>query len=102
MSGESWPCLRGPLRRVLQESGVRPGGAIVIGDEIRDIAAARAVGIPFGAVAWDDTLAVSVPRLYGCERCHLQHVGVFPLSATRQVGEHSSWSETAFQQPLVF
>lgn len=33
---------RGPLRRVLKESGVRPGEAIVIGDEIRDIEGALA------------------------------------------------------------
>jgi phosphoglycolate phosphatase len=46
---------RGKLRRVLKKSGVRPGEAIFIGDEIRDIEAARAEGIPFGAVAWGYT-----------------------------------------------
>ncbi len=46
---------RGKLRRVLQQSGVRPGEAIFVGDEIRDIGAARAEGIPFGAVAWGYT-----------------------------------------------
>ena len=39
---------RGHLRRVLQESGVRPGEAIVIGVELRE-------GLPFGAVAWGYT-----------------------------------------------
>jgi phosphoglycolate phosphatase len=43
------------LRRVLQENGVRPGGAIVIGDERRHLEAVRAGDIPFGAVAWGDT-----------------------------------------------
>src|SRR4029453_12213156 len=43
---------RGKLRRVLKQSGVRPGESIFVGDEIRDIEAARAEGIPFGAVAW--------------------------------------------------
>jgi phosphoglycolate phosphatase len=46
---------RGHVRRVLQESGVRLGEAIVIGDELRDLEAARAEGIPFGAVAWGYT-----------------------------------------------
>jgi phosphoglycolate phosphatase len=46
---------RGYLRRVLQESGVRPGEAIVIGDERRDLEAARAERLPCGAVAWGDT-----------------------------------------------
>lgn len=40
------------FRRVLQRSGVRPGEALCIGDEIRDLEAARAVGIPSGAVSW--------------------------------------------------
>jgi phosphoglycolate phosphatase len=46
---------RGKLRRVLKQSGVRPSEAIFVGDEIRDIEAARAEGIPFGAVAWGYT-----------------------------------------------
>jgi phosphoglycolate phosphatase len=46
---------RGKLRSVLKKSGVRPGEAIFIGDEIRDIEAARAEGVPFGAVAWGYT-----------------------------------------------
>jgi phosphoglycolate phosphatase len=46
---------RGKLRKVLRQSGVRPSEAIFIGDEIRDIEAARAEGIPFGAVAWGYT-----------------------------------------------
>jgi phosphoglycolate phosphatase len=46
---------RGKLRSVLKKSGVRPAEAIFIGDEIRDIEAARAEGIPFGAVAWGYT-----------------------------------------------
>jgi phosphoglycolate phosphatase len=53
--GASLSGKRRPLRRVLRESGVRPGEAIVIGDERRDLEAARAEGIPFGAVAWGYT-----------------------------------------------
>jgi phosphoglycolate phosphatase len=40
------------FRRVLRRAGVRPEEALCVGDEIRDAEAARAVGIPFGAVAW--------------------------------------------------
>jgi phosphoglycolate phosphatase len=40
------------LRRVLRRSGVPHSQTISIGDEIRDLEAARRVGIAFGAVAW--------------------------------------------------
>ncbi|HEX8903523.1 MAG TPA: HAD hydrolase-like protein [Longimicrobiaceae bacterium] len=47
---------KGPkLRRVLRDSGVPAGAAIAIGDEVRDLHAARAEGIAFGAVAWGYT-----------------------------------------------
>lgn len=40
------------FRRVLRRLGVPPGEAIAIGDEGRDIEAARAAGIDTGAVTW--------------------------------------------------
>jgi phosphoglycolate phosphatase len=40
------------FRRVLRQAGVAPAAAIAIGDEIRDIEAARAAGIACGAVTW--------------------------------------------------
>ena len=43
------------LRKVLKKSGIAPGEAICIGDEIRDIQAAQKAKIPFGAVAWGFT-----------------------------------------------
>ena len=43
------------FRRVLRASGVRAAEAICIGDEIRDLEAARASGLAFGAVAWGFT-----------------------------------------------
>jgi phosphoglycolate phosphatase len=46
---------RAKLRKVLRESGVAPAEALCIGDELRDLQAARAEGIPFGAVAWGYT-----------------------------------------------
>jgi phosphoglycolate phosphatase len=47
---------KGPrLRKVLRASGVQPNEALCIGDELRDLQAARAEQIPFGAVAWGYT-----------------------------------------------
>ena len=47
---------KGPkLRAVLRGSGIPAPEAICIGDEIRDLEAAREQKIPFGAVAWGYT-----------------------------------------------
>lgn len=40
------------FRRVIRRAGVKPTQVIAIGDEVRDIDAARAVGIACGAVCW--------------------------------------------------
>ncbi|WP_262049195.1 HAD-IA family hydrolase [Bradyrhizobium sp. Bra78] len=40
------------FRRVIRRAGVDPAHVISIGDEVRDIEAARAVGIACGAVCW--------------------------------------------------
>ena len=40
------------FRRVIRRAGVEPCKVISIGDEVRDIEAARAVGIACGAVCW--------------------------------------------------
>ncbi len=40
------------FRRVLKRLGIAPAHAIAIGDEVRDIEAARAAGIACGAVTW--------------------------------------------------
>jgi phosphoglycolate phosphatase len=40
------------FRRVMRRAGVDPADVIAIGDEIRDIEAARAVGIASGVVFW--------------------------------------------------
>ncbi|HEU4379809.1 MAG TPA: HAD hydrolase-like protein [Hyphomicrobiaceae bacterium] len=42
----------GKFRRVLTRAGVDPAHAIAIGDEVRDIEAARAAGIACAAVTW--------------------------------------------------
>jgi phosphoglycolate phosphatase len=40
------------FRRVLTMSGIAAKDAICIGDEVRDIEAARKAGLAFGAVSW--------------------------------------------------
>jgi len=40
------------FRRVVRRAGLKPAEAIAIGDEVRDIEAARAAGLACGAVAW--------------------------------------------------
>jgi phosphoglycolate phosphatase len=46
---------RAKLRKILHRSGIDPNLAIFIGDEIRDIEAARHAGIASGVVAWGFT-----------------------------------------------
>ena len=46
---------RPKLRKVLRKSGLRPDRAIYIGDEIRDLQAAHAERLAFGAVTWGHT-----------------------------------------------
>jgi phosphoglycolate phosphatase len=48
------------FRRVLRKAGVAPEEALCIGDEIRDLEAARAVGVAFGAVSWGYTSAAAL------------------------------------------
>ena len=51
---------RAKIRRVLRQAGVRPGEALYIGDEIRDLDAARASGMAFGAVSWGYALPAAL------------------------------------------
>jgi phosphoglycolate phosphatase len=46
---------RAKLKKVLRRCGVNAKEALCVGDEVRDIEAAKAEGIPFGAVAWGFT-----------------------------------------------
>lgn len=63
---------RPKLRQALTASGCPPDEAIVIGDELRDLRAARGEGISFGAVTWGFT---SVPALVAAAPDHVfQHV----------------------------
>jgi phosphoglycolate phosphatase len=55
------------LRAVLRKSGLPPDQIIYIGDEVRDLDAARPLGISFGAVTWGytrpDRLAALSPTM---------------------------------------
>jgi phosphoglycolate phosphatase len=42
----------GALRQLLKKNNLRPEEAVYIGDELRDIQAARSIGLPVIAVAW--------------------------------------------------
>lgn len=48
------------FRKVLKALGVKPGETISIGDEIRDIDAAREVGLTTGVVSWGYTKAAAL------------------------------------------
>lgn len=54
----AWECgvplfgKRRRLRRLLRRAGVAPPQALCVGDETRDLEAARAEGVAFGAVEW--------------------------------------------------
>jgi phosphoglycolate phosphatase len=58
---------RPKIRRVLRDAKVKPDEALCIGDEIRDLEAARAMGIAFAAVTWGfaraDALAAQGPDM---------------------------------------
>lgn len=58
---------RSKLRRLLKTTGCRPGQALCIGDELRDMDAAHAENIDFGAVGWGytkaETLKARGPKL---------------------------------------
>jgi phosphoglycolate phosphatase len=45
------------FKKVLRMCSIRPGEALCVGDELRDLEAAREAGIPFGAVTWGYTTA---------------------------------------------
>ncbi|MEA2104135.1 MAG: HAD hydrolase-like protein [Candidatus Cloacimonadota bacterium] len=40
------------LKKIIKKSGISPNQIIYIGDEIRDLQAAKSVGLAFGAVSW--------------------------------------------------
>ena len=58
---------RAKFKSIVRRAGVAPAQTIAIGDEVRDIEAARAAGIACGAVAWGyaapEALAAQAPDM---------------------------------------
>jgi len=56
------------FRRMVKRAGIPPDAAIAIGDEMRDLDAAKAAGIAFGGVAWGyadpDALKARGPQVW--------------------------------------
>jgi len=55
------------FRKILRQSGMQPHETISIGDEIRDLEAAKRVNIDFGAVSWGYTRVEALMALSPCE-----------------------------------
>ncbi len=51
------------IRRLLKQSGLPASAVLAIGDEIRDIEAARTVGVACGAVSWGYTTVGALAKL---------------------------------------
>ncbi|HET9226369.1 MAG TPA: HAD hydrolase-like protein [Thermoanaerobaculia bacterium] len=62
---------RSKLRSVLRSSGVPASETICIGDEVRDLEAAHAEGIAFGAVSWGYTTSEAL-RAHGPEEMFME------------------------------
>lgn len=55
------------LKKLLEQTGISSSDALCIGDEVRDIQAARNLSIPFGAVSWGFT-SIEVLKAHQPER----------------------------------
>lgn len=81
------------LRAVCKTAGVRPGEAIKIGDELRDLDSSREAGLAFGAVGWGFTrpeaLRAAGPDLMFDDFEDLANrlTGGAPVTAGRIVGD---------------
>ncbi|WP_375308581.1 HAD-IA family hydrolase [Bradyrhizobium sp. A11] len=74
------------FRRVVTHAGVELDQAIAIGDEVRDIEAARAVGIACGAVCWGYAAPAAL-RALGPDHVFERMDEIVPILArTRRVG----------------
>jgi phosphoglycolate phosphatase len=66
------------FKSIVRRAGAAPAQAISIGDEVRDIEAARAVGIACGAVAWGyaapEALAAHAPDMMFSEMTDLERL----------------------------
>lgn len=56
------------IRRILKKTGLKPGEVLLVGDEIRDIEAARDTGVHVAAVSW------GYNSLEAISACHPDHL----------------------------
>lgn len=72
----------GKMKSILKAEGVEPGRALYVGDETRDIEAARETGLPVAAVTWgfNSTAALSAlsPEHLVDEPAELLRIGHIP------------------------
>jgi phosphoglycolate phosphatase len=85
------------LRVLLARAGVAPDRALCVGDEIRDLEAARAVGCPFGAVAWGYTN----PRALAAQDPEHLFAAIARLLAETPAGAADHWPRFAPGTTLV-
>jgi phosphoglycolate phosphatase len=57
-----WKRKPAKFKRVMRDAGVSPAQTIAIGDEVRDIEAARAAGIACAAVTWGFAARAAIDR----------------------------------------
>lgn len=67
-----------PLLHAAQLIDVRPAQCVYVGDDLRDIQAAQAAGMPSVAALWGYRLDEEVPQQWGADRLH---EAAAPLSA---------------------
>ncbi|AWN39211.1 HAD family hydrolase [Methylobacterium radiodurans] len=74
----------GRLRKLLRRAGVAAAETLCIGDELRDLEAARAVGCAFGAVGWGYTTAEAL-RAAGPDLLFMRPAEIRAAIASRSV-----------------
>ena len=72
------------FRRLIRAAGVRPAEALAVGDELRDLEAARQVGVAFGAATWGYTDAAAL-RAAGPDHAFAQVADIAAAVARKAV-----------------
>ena len=64
---------RPKTRAVLKASGIPAEAVLCVGDELRDVEAAHALGLDFAAVSWGYANPTKLARLRGVKICESTH-----------------------------
>jgi phosphoglycolate phosphatase len=85
------------LARLLRRAGVAPAHALYVGDEIRDVLAARALGLRAGAVTWGynapEVLRAAAPDFL------FEHVDAIPRALLRDAGSGPAQTDRGLTSP---